>query len=276
MQIRFPGGLSKALTLSYDDGVEQDIRLTQILKKWGIKCTFNLNSGLYASEGTVYPKGQVHRRMTLKAAQATFADADWEVAVHGLKHAWMAELTEPELVWEVIKDRENLEREYGCLVRGMAYPYGQYSDQVVEVLKMCGITYARTTRSTHSFDIPQDFLRLHPTCHHNDGQLMELCDRFLALPEKKNGKLFYLWGHSYEFEGNDNWHVIENFAEKMGNRSNIWYATNQEVVDYVAAYHSLIVSVDSKTVYNPTCQTVWFGYEGQESRSIQAGETLRL
>ena len=31
--MRFPKGLSKAVTLSYDDGVEQDIRLIEIMKK---------------------------------------------------------------------------------------------------------------------------------------------------------------------------------------------------------------------------------------------------
>mgnify|MGYP000794294821 CR=1 FL=1 len=50
--MRFPGGKKKALTLSYDDGVEQDIRLIDIMKANGLKGTFNLNSGLYAKEGT--------------------------------------------------------------------------------------------------------------------------------------------------------------------------------------------------------------------------------
>ena len=40
----FPGGKQKALTLSYDDGVQQDIRFIEILDKYGIKCTFNINS----------------------------------------------------------------------------------------------------------------------------------------------------------------------------------------------------------------------------------------
>ena len=53
--MRFPEGKVKALTLSYDDGVEQDVRLIEIMKKYGLKGTFNINSGLYASEGTVYP-----------------------------------------------------------------------------------------------------------------------------------------------------------------------------------------------------------------------------
>ena len=49
--MRFPGGLAKALTFSYDDGVEQDIRLVEILDKYGMKGTFNLNSGCYAKPG---------------------------------------------------------------------------------------------------------------------------------------------------------------------------------------------------------------------------------
>ena len=34
----------KALTFSYDDGVEQDRRLVELFNKNNLKCTFNLNS----------------------------------------------------------------------------------------------------------------------------------------------------------------------------------------------------------------------------------------
>lgn len=274
MQIRFPGGRSKALTLSYDDGVEQDVRLMEILQKHGIKCTFNLNSGLYAQEGTVYPQGQVHRRMTLGRMQEAYAHDDWEVAVHGLHHAWMPELGPGELVWEVIKDRENLERDFDCMVRGMAYPYGRLNDNIVETLRRCGISYARTVRSTHSFELPTDLLRWDPTCHHRDEKLLDLCDAFLKHEALNDGKLFYLWGHSYEFEGDDNWHVIEAFAEKMGGRQDVWYATNQQIVDYLQAARSLHISVNSDRVYNPSALTVWLGIErGKESFPVHPGQT---
>ena len=48
MQIRlnrFKDGKPKAMTMSYDDGVRQDIRLVEIFNKYGIKGTFHLNSG---------------------------------------------------------------------------------------------------------------------------------------------------------------------------------------------------------------------------------------
>ena len=40
---RFPGGKGKAVTLSYDDGCPEDIRFSDTISKYGLKCTFNLN-----------------------------------------------------------------------------------------------------------------------------------------------------------------------------------------------------------------------------------------
>ena len=110
--MRFPGGKSKALTLSYDDGVEQDIRLVDIMKKHGLKGTFNLNSGLYAPEGTVYPQGQIHRRMSLKMTQDLFLDSDMEVAVHGYTHPFLEQLPADQCTWEVLQDRISLEKDF--------------------------------------------------------------------------------------------------------------------------------------------------------------------
>ena len=84
--MRFPGGLGKALTLSYDDGVEQDIALCGILDEYGLKCTFNINSGRFSPEGKVFPAGTIHRVMNDSRAYALFADSPHEVAVHTYSH----------------------------------------------------------------------------------------------------------------------------------------------------------------------------------------------
>ena len=44
-------GKKKAITFSYDDGVTQDIRFIELLNKYGLKCTFNLNSDLLGLPG---------------------------------------------------------------------------------------------------------------------------------------------------------------------------------------------------------------------------------
>jgi len=261
--LRFPRGRAKALTLSYDDGVEQDMRLVEILDRYGLKGTFNLNSGLYAPEGTVFPCGQIHRRMTEKQVLKTFQGSGHEVACHSLTHPYLDKLPPAMAAREIIKDRENLERQFGTIVRGMAYPYGTYSDSLVGILKSCGIVYARTVESTNSLKIPADWLHLAPTCHHDSLELMNLARKFSEEEATRDPWLFYLWGHSYEFEANDNWHVIEEFAKYTGGRDDIWYATNIEIYDYIHDYNRLQFSVECTRAKNPTARTLWLEMDGR-------------
>lgn len=273
--MRFPQGKAKALTLSYDDGVEQDVRLIDIMKKHGLKGTFNLNSGLYAAEDVKYPEGQIHRRMPKSKVDELYTDSGMEIAVHGYTHPWLEQLPVNIASYEIIEDRRTLEKQFSRIVRGMAYPYGTFNDAVVEMIKNAGICYSRTVHSTHNFEMPTDWLRLPATCHHNDHELMELLDRFLNDENcgKWSPKMFYLWGHSYEFEANDNWDVIEKFAEKAGGRDDIWYATNIEIYDYQDNFKRLQMATDFSRCYNPTAVTLWFKFEGK-LYEVAPGETL--
>ena len=87
--------------------------------------------------------------------------------------------------------------------------------------------------------------------------------------------MFYLWGHSYEFDRQDNWHIIEEFCEYMGKREDIWYATNIEIYDYFKAYSSLVVSFDCNIVHNPTSTDVWFMHD-YKTYVVRGGETINL
>ncbi|MDY3032154.1 MAG: polysaccharide deacetylase family protein [Clostridia bacterium] len=274
MYIRFKDGKRKALTLSYDDGVVQDIRLSDIMKKNGIKGTFNINSGTYLDEEAVREK--YYGRMKLSEAKALYTNSGNEVAVHAYTHPRLELLDTTEILSEVIEDRKSIEKEYGTIARGMAYPFGTYSDKVVEALKMCGICYSRTTKATESFGLPENWLTLDPTCHHNNPRLMELAKQFVEEEPRWGGVwMFYLWGHSYEFDNNDNWNVIEEFCEYMGGRDDIWYATNIEIYDYVKAYENLQTSVDKKIIHNPSNTDVWAEHNGKVIK-IKAGETVTL
>jgi hypothetical protein len=278
--MRFPEGRAKALTLSYDDGVEQDIRLIEILDRFGIKATFNINSGCYSPEGTVFEPGRIHRRMSRTAAIDLYKNSPHEVAVHTVSHPYLETLPVAAVAREVIEDRMALESDFGVTVRGMAYPFGTYNDAVVEVLRSAGISYSRTVQSTEKFDMPTDWLRLPATCHHTSSKLMELAQKFVDRPQNLAPKMFYLWGHSYEFERDDNWDVIENFCALVGGREDIWYATNIEIYDYTKAYESLIWSADMSLVTNPSATPIWFKFslQGEESSlvTLGAGETKKL
>lgn len=271
----FPEGKRKALTLSYDDGVEQDIRLLEIMAKYGLKGTFNLNSALYAPEGQTWPTGHIHRRMSKAQVTNVFAQSGQEIAIHAAEHGDLAVLPPAAAVWQVMRDKDNLEQQFGRIIRGMAYPYGTVTDALAQTLKGCGIAYARTTISTGGFALPENWIKLPATCHHNAPELMSLSRRFVEESVRYQPRLFYLWGHSYEFEANDNWAVIEEFAAFMGRRTDIWYATNIEIHDYIQAWHSLYTSADGNRIFNPSSQTMWI-QAGDTALPIASGQQITL
>ena len=273
--MRFPSGKRKAVTLSYDDGVEQDIHLMELLEQYQMKCTFNLNSGCYPPEGTVYPAGTIHRRMPESEVSRLYRSPFVEVAGHSFTHPFLEQITPSQVMKEIVDDRIKLEKQFGRLIRGFAYPYGTYNDTVVELLRAAGIVYARTVKSHHGFTLPKDWLRLETTCHHDDPMLTELAMRFVTETPERDSWLFYLWGHSYEFEANDNWNVIEDFFKTVSGKDDIWYATNLEVYEYCMAYERLIFSADGETVYNPSVISVWCQFD-DKTVEIGAGKILRL
>lgn len=273
MLMKFPGGALKALTFSYDDGVIYDRRLIEILQKHGLKGTFNLNSGCFA------PKPG-ERRMCAEEVLETYADSGMEVACHGLYHRFLTECTSAVKSAEILQDKLNLENLFGRIIRGAAYAYGVYDNESVDILRSAGIAYCRTTVSTEAFSVPSDWLRMPATCHHNNPRLMELAGQFLeyekvTAPWRLHPQLFYVWGHSYEFNDNNNWNVIEEFAETVGSRPDIWYATNIEVYDYVTAFRSLQQSCDGKILCNPSAQTLYFSENGVDY-TLAPGQTLTL
>ena len=268
--MRFPNAKTKALVLNYDDGTVHDKRLIEILKPYGIKATFNINSGLFGQGD----------RMTEDEARELYTGSGHEVSAHTLTHSFLDKMPLSMVAEEVLADRRNLERIFGGVVRGMAYPYGVQNDAIVEQLKSIGTAYSRVADSTNDFRIPTDWLRLTATCHHNHPALMELVDKFLnADPNaEKYGRsplLFHLWGHSYEFDRNDNWHVIEEFAKKIAFKDEVWYATTIQIYDYVKAYNNLIFNVECSCVFNPSGQTIWFEKDGVQ-HSVGANETIRI
>lgn len=269
--MRFPDFRKKALTLSYDDDTPHDKRLVEILDKYGLKCTFNLNGGLLG----------LPNNMTEEDVLNLFKDSPHEVAAHGFKHFSLTKVDRAMAVNDVMEDRKKLEKLFGRIVKGMAYACGVYDDEVVEMLKHCGVSYCRTTVSTGGFSMPENWLKLPATCHHNDPNLMEYAKRFVEEEDswyfwRRDPKLFYLWGHAFEFNNNDNWQVIEEFAKYMGGRNEIWYATNGEVYDYAKAFESLQFSVEGRYVYNPSAQEVFFVTLDGEEVSVKSGERKEI
>lgn len=277
--IRFPGGKGKTVTLSYDDGCEADLRFSDIITKAGLKCTFNLNSN-------VIRKGVI----TDEQIKEKFLDRGHEIAVHGMLHVAPGMQRPIEGIKEVLNCRLELEERFGRIIRGMAYPdtgilyfeNGNDYDTIKKYLTDLGIVYARSLAGDNNkFRMPTDWHNWIPTVHHSNPAVMDYIDDFLKIDNTvgyvstRSSRLFYMWGHSFEFDGNDNWDLLDRICEKLGGHDDIWYATNIEIYEYVNAYNSLVHSADASMVYNPTLYTVWFEVDGT-LYNIKPGETLSI
>ena len=214
-------GKMKAVTFSYDDGVTQDKRLVDMFNRYGLKCTFNLNSELLGTKN----------RLPREEIKTVYAGH--ELAVHTLTHPTLTGCDKAEIIRQVTEDRVNLSEIAGYEVVGMAYPGGgvNYSHDVAEIIRHnTSIRYARTTVCTGNFDLQSNLLEFLPTVHHTDfDALFALGREFLALTPTQP-KLFYIWGHSYEFDYDDSWDKFEDFCRLISNRDDIFYGTNRDVL----------------------------------------------
>lgn len=197
-----------------------------------------------------------------------------EVAVHSLTHPFLDNLPAEEIIHEIWEDRKNIEKWFGYPVRGMAYPFGTYNQTVLGVLETLGIEYSRTVKQHENFSLPENFLEWHPTCHHVNPKLFDLAKDFIQ-NKPGNLSLFYVWGHSYEFDVDENWELIEEFSKLISNKEDIWYATNIEIVDYLKALKNLKLSADKKLVYNPTAISLWLEVDGKVVE-VKSGELVKI
>lgn len=255
----FPEGKHKVLTMSYDDGREEDRRLVSIFNQYGIKGTFHLNSGI---------------EREIKPEEFATVYKGHEVSCHTYQHPTIARCPKEQVLMQVLKDRAILEAAVGYPVRGLSYPNGSYSPSVMEMLPGAGIKYARTVHSTGTFAMPTNYLEWNPTCHHNHD-LQEKGKEFLALFKRQYLYMMYVWGHSYEFTDKDNWNVMEDFCKLMGGHDDIWYATNIEIVDYMEAAERLEFSVNGDFVYNPSAMPVWIEVD-KKVMEIGGGKTISI
>lgn len=261
--ICFPGGKHKILTMSYDDGKLQDRRLVAVFNKYGIKGTFHLNSGLFEQD------------IRLKPEEITTLYTGHEIACHTLTHPTIARCPLSSVVNEIAQDRINLERILHRPVLGLSYPNGSYSREIEDMLPALGIKYSRIVGDSDSFDLPSNLYEWKATCHHNHN-LLKLGEQFAALNKSQYLYMMYVWGHSYEFERDNNWELIETFCKLMGGREDIWYATNLEYVSYMEAARQLVYAYDLSFVYNPTATSIWIAINGKNYLEIPAGTQVDL
>ncbi|GAT34592.1 polysaccharide deacetylase [Terrimicrobium sacchariphilum] len=274
---RFPEGKRIALTTSFDDGQTFDRRIVAAFNEWGLKATFNINSGKLQRTGKPAVEGPLGRgeRVYLDASEIRELFQGHEVAIHTVTHPWLERLEASQIAREVLDDRIALEDLVGYPVRGMAYPFGTYDDRVIAVLRGLGIVYSRTCRNDANCFPPADPLDWATTAHQY-AENPSVPDRFAAvLGNPWWSGVFYIWGHGFEFHDRDDWAGLERIFKPLSGHADVWYCTNIELFDYEEARRRIIISANRKVASNPSALTVWLKVDGQLV-AIRGGESIAL
>ncbi len=258
----YPGGRFKALSFSYDDGREADRRLVELFNAKGLKASFHLNGGLLGQDGRIAAKDVARLYQ------------GHEVACHTLTHPTIARCPRELIARQLLDDRAALEDLLGYTVRGLSYPNGSHNAEIEALLPLLGFAYGRIVPSTGGFSLPEDPYRWAASCHHNH-KLKDLAADFLDLKKSQYLYLMYVWGHSYEFDKDDNWELMESVTERLGGRDDIWYATNIEIIDYLERWRAMRFSANCELATNPSAEALWLTVDGKPME-IPPGATIRL
>lgn len=224
----YPNNKYKAITFSFDDGTNQDIRLVKLFNKYNLKCTFNINSGISNHNCKwVYNNVEIYR---LEKDELIKAYEGHEVASHSLTHHHLFDLSITQIEKEIKEDILNLNSWFSNqTIKGFAYPYGQVNQEIIKILKENGIKWARNAGHSNSFNINEDLLNYTPTCHFLSKDLPMLINQFLTMDVDKK-QVLCIWGHSNELDTNNCWEYFENILKELSNKEDIYYCTNSEAL----------------------------------------------
>lgn len=231
------GKPKKYFTLSFDDGITQDLRVIEILKKYNLDCcTFNINTGLYGANWawvgqTLGDPDLTHIRFTEAELKTGIYDG-FDVAVHTLTHPSLKnyDSNPAEIIRQIEDDAKNIYSITGTMPVGMAWPGGdtEYTNKTIDIVyNNTSIRYARAVTPTYKFTLPKYFLKWQPTCSFSDASCMTLANKFIN-EDCTEDMLFYVWCHSYELDFNNSYDRFEKFIKRMSEAEDVVFVTNTE------------------------------------------------
>ena len=216
----------KIFLFSFDDGTIWDKPLVELLNQYGIKGTFNLNSGL--EDFVWYFEGKPVLRQKLSDTVEQYRGH--EVASHSLHHPWLNSLTPPQLTREVGEDCETLKKVFGLSEIGFGVPFTACGQREIRLIRKF-VRYIRLSEFADSFALPADEYHIPIHGLYNDPDIREKLRRFAESEEEI--ALFVMAGHSYELEHLDHWEYLEDLLQYVQSLG----VTSMTTMDFVNRYY---------------------------------------
>lgn len=214
----------RIVCLSFDDGTIYDERFIELLNKYNLKATLNLNSGL--KDFVWYFKDRPVERLDLNKFKDIYKGH--EVASHSVTHPYFSGLNKEDVIREVKDDVCALNNIFDEKIVGFAFPFHDQTEEHINLIKEnVPLEYIRYSYLTNEY-MPKD--RYHIPIHaiYNDMDIYERLDEF----SKNNleNSLFLIAGHAYEFEMRNDWETIENLLKYLKNNKEITVLTVKDAV----------------------------------------------
>lgn len=207
----------------WDDGVVTDIRLVEILRKYGAKATFNLNVGWYGEtrgqnrwiHDPAYTEWTFNGFKVGKLGIHDLVEIydGFEVASHCMQHEAAGYVPDEEFLKAAVDAKHWLEDAFQKDCPGFAWPGGRHTPSTGKLLRAAGFAYGRTVENTADVTDCADTMFLKPNCHFMEGQPYGQKQFYQLYEASKKTGVFYFWGHSYETMDYDK--LWEQFEDKI-------------------------------------------------------------
>lgn len=265
----YPGGKRKAFNITYDDGVLQDVRFVELLNRYNLKGTFNLNSELMRTEfAWMHPCGMEVKRLPPAVVCGLYAGH--EIASHTLTHPYMYELPEWEIMWQMQEDKRNLEALFGVEVKGFAVPFDYYSQLIARCAENSGFEYARMSEFSGSYAPCDQWYYWKTGVYHIEDNLTDFAAGFLRTDQEL--AVCQIVGHSYDLDAENLWGTMELICAAVSRDPEVWPCTNLELVRYLKAMQQ--AKITDTHIRNHSAAPLWFEVDGQ-ILEVSPGEEIK-
>ena len=211
----------KYFVFAIDDGTIYDTNVIEIFNKYGIKATFNLNSGL---QDFVWYKGDLPvRRLDLYKYKNIYKNH--EVASHSLTHPFLTNMPDDAVYHEVKEDVDKIERIFARKVTSFSFPFDGFDERTINIIKSVGITHIILPEIDDSFKLPCDTCYIKVTSWNIDDAL-EKFERFI---KDKDAELFVYLSHSYDYEFDHSYDKLEKLCQLVTSQKDIKTITIGEI-----------------------------------------------
>lgn len=224
------------VTTSWDDGHNLDLKMAELLDRYGVKGTFYV-APEYAgvSEGARLLPSEIRQ-----------LDERYEVGAHSMTHPRLTRLTPRAAGEEIRRSKAWLEDVLQHPVVSFCYPYGDFNQATARTVERAGFRYARTTKrfstsmrsrfaartTVHAYRHWSDLLRILRAARFSPSRFWrfysdwsELAIHLFDEIHSRGGE-FHLWGHSWEIEEHGDWQRLERVLSHVAEATDVEHVTN--------------------------------------------------